>query len=155
VNQETANKLVTLAVLKKIVDRLDREVRGAVAMDPGDRKAAYASEKRIGAVTMSDPKPAFKVTDGAAFRAWVKEHRPDEIVTTEAVRSSFERAILEVGCDAATGEAIPGVELVDGTPYVIVKAETGAESAIRHELATNGLSFAAVLDSFDPKAIES
>ena len=54
-NQEHANRLLVLAVLKKIVDRLDREVRASVEMDAGDRKAAMAGGRRIGAVTMTDP----------------------------------------------------------------------------------------------------
>ena len=91
-NQEHANRLLVLGVLTKIVARLDREVRAAVDMDPGDRKAAYANGRRIGAVTMTDPKPAYRVTDRDAFRAWVKDHRPDEIVIIESVRSSYEQA---------------------------------------------------------------
>jgi hypothetical protein len=152
-NQEHANRLLVLGVLTKIVARLDREVRAAVDMDPGDRKAAYANGRRIGAVTMTDPKPAYRVTDREAFVEWVKTNRPDEIIITYAVRSSYEKCLLDAGCDPATGEAIPGLELVEGRPHVMVTTETGAETAIRAELATNGLSFAEVLESFERKAI--
>jgi hypothetical protein len=151
VNQEHANRLLVLGVLTKIVARLDREVRAAVDMDPGDRKAAYANGRRIGAVTMTDPKPAYRVTDREAFVEWVKTNRPDEIIITYAVRSSYEKFLLQEGVDITTGEAIPGIDLVTPAPHVMVTTETGAETAIRAELASNGLSFAAVLEWVDPK----
>lgn len=152
--QETANKAVMLGVLKKVVARLDAEVRAEVTMDPGDRKAAFAGGKRIGYVTMTDPDAGFRVTDGEAFRAWVKAHRPDEIVTTESVRSSFEKAILDRGCDEQ-GESIPGIEWVQPASFLQVRPTPDAEAAIRAELAREGLSFAGVLDSLSVKEIES
>lgn len=151
--QIAANQLVTLAVLKKVVDRLTGEVKAALPLGRGDRKAARAADQRIGYVLVTDPEAAFRVTDGPKFRAWVKEHRPDEIETVEAVRSSFEKAILERGCDEH-GEAIPGVELVPGTPVVQVRPTPDAEAAIRAELAEAGLTFAGVLDSLAPRQIE-
>lgn len=150
--QTTANKLVTLAVLKKIVERLTAEVKASADLDPGDRKSAKAGKQSIGYVLLTDPKEAFRVTDGRAFRAWVKEHRPDEIVTIESVNSAFEKAILERGCDEA-GESIPGVELVAGAPVMQVRPTADAEAAIRAELTQTGLDFVGVLDALTPAQI--
>lgn len=151
-----ASKLVTLAVLKKMVAALDADVREStqMAMTPGDRKAALAGTARIGFVTLTAPEPAWRVTDGEAWRTWVKAHRPDEIVTTEAVRSSFEKAMLERGCDE-NGEALPGVSLVAGVSVVQVRPTPDAEAKIRTAIEAEGLSFAQVLDSFTPRAVES
>ena len=92
---ELANKIITLAVLKNMVTRLDGEVRTAAreSMSPGDRKAGSASGQRIGYVTLTDPEGSYRVTDGEAFRAWVREHRPEEIVAVESVRSSYVRSL--------------------------------------------------------------
>ncbi len=147
-NQETANKIITLTVLKRMVARLDAEVRAAADMDPGDRKAGRADGRPIGYVTLTAPAAAFRVTDGEAFRAWVKATRPDEIVYVESVRSSYEKAVLETGCDQ-NGEAIPGVELVPGNPVMQVRPTPDAEDAIRAELAAGGLTFAAVIESLE------
>lgn len=144
--QALANKLVTLAVLKKMVAALDAEVREStqMALSPGDRKAAQAGGERIGYVLLTDPSGAYRVTNGDEWRAWVKEHRPDEIVTVESVRASFEKAMLARGCDD-NGEPLPGVTWHSGTPVLQVKPTEDAEMRIRAELAVGGLSFTDVL----------
>ncbi|GGL27497.1 hypothetical protein H9L10_03660 [Phycicoccus endophyticus] len=152
-DQTTANKLVTLAVLKKIVTRLDSEVRASVAMDRGDRKAAQAAGRRIGYVTMTDPADAVRVADREAFQAWVAENHPDEIVYQPSVRASFEKAMLERGCDDS-GEAIPGTALVKAAPVLQVKPTPDAEAAIRQELSSTGLDFVGVLDALAVPEIE-
>jgi hypothetical protein len=153
VNQEKANQLVLVAVLKRMLNKIDRDLRESVEMDRGDRKAAQADGRRIGHVLLTDPQPAFRVVDGEAFRAWVREHRPEEIVTVESVRSSYEKAVLDRGCDDA-GEAIPGIELVDSPPVLRVDTYPDAElvERIAGELAR--LSFGAVLEVLTPKEIE-
>lgn len=154
--QELANKAATLAVLKRIVAALDAEVRESLQMTlaPGDRKSARIGDYAIGSAVLTDPKGSYRVTNGGAWRAWVKEHRPGEIVTVESVRSSFESAMLATGCDD-NGEPLPGVEWVPGTSVLQVRTEPDAEARIRAELAANGLSFAQVLDSFSPQAVEA
>jgi hypothetical protein len=143
---ELANKIITLAVLKNMVTRLDGEVRTAAreSMSPGDRKAGSASGQRIGYVTLTDPEGSYRVTDGEAFRAWVREHRPEEIVAVESVRSSYEKAVLSLGCDEQ-GEVIPGLTWVEPLPVLQVRPTKDAEAAIRAELASSGLSFTSVL----------
>lgn len=160
-NQELANKAVTLAVLKKRVAELEAEVKAEISatMDRGDRKVGKAGDAKIGAVTLTDPKAAYRVTNGDAWRAWVRDNFPDEITTVEAVRSSFETAVLGRGgvIDEATGEVtLPdGVALVEGVPVVQVRPEKDAEAAIRAELQKSGASFVDVLASLQVKAVEA
>lgn len=147
---ELANKVITLAVLKNMVTRLDGEVRAAAreSMTPGDRKSGSASGQRIGYVTLTDPEGSWRVSDGAAFREWVREHRPEEIVTVESVRSSYEKAVLATGCDEH-GEIIPGLSWVEPSPVLQVRPTKDAEAAIRAELAASGLSFTTVLTELE------
>lgn len=154
--QALANKAVTLAVLKKLVAALEAEVRESLgmALAPGDRKSARIGDYAIGYALLTDPKGGYRVRDGEAWRAWVKANRPDEIVTVESVRSSFETAMLARGCDD-NGEPLPGIEWVPGTSVLQVKPTPDAEERIRAELAANGLTFAQVLDSFTPEAVEA
>lgn len=154
--QALANKLVTLAVLRKMVAALDADVREStqMALTPGDRKAAQAAGERIGYVLLTDPKGSYRVTDGDAWRGWVKANRPEELITVESVRSSFEAAMLARGCDD-DGELLPGVSWVAGTPVLQVKPTAEAERHIRAELADGGYSFAEVLESFTPAAVGS
>ncbi len=154
VDQTTANKLVTLAVLKRLVAALDADLRAAAVgeMDPGDRKAAKADGRSIGYALLTDPQTQNRITDREAFNQWVRDNHPDEVVTIYSVRASFESAMLERGC-TPEGEAIPGIEPVTPTPVLQVKPSGDAEAAIRAELEKGGLSFAGVLDSLTQRGI--
>lgn len=133
-----ARDLLIIAALKAEVEKRESALRADAkdALDPGDRKAGFIGDAKIGAVTYTDPSGSFRVTDGEAWKAWVKANRPDEIVssTVENVRTSFEAAMLERGCDD-NGEPLPGVAWVDPTPVLQVKAAPGASEAIRAALA--------------------
>ncbi len=154
--QDLTNKLLFLAVLKKQVAAIEADVREStqMAMQPGERQPGKAGDTRIGFVTLTDPKGAYRVTGGEKWREWVREHRPDEIVSVESVRSSFEAAMLERGCDE-NGEPLPGVQWVDGASIVQVRPTSGAADAIRAELDRAGLTFTQALDSFSRKGIAS
>jgi hypothetical protein len=120
---DKASAALAVATLKALFDRfalLDRSVRDQLlaATVPGERLPAVlpGTSDVVGWVTRTKPtktKPTLRVTDPAAFLAWVAEHRPDEVVTPPPpppppplVRSSFTAAVLEQGgvVDTATGE---------------------------------------------------
>ncbi|HEX6518297.1 MAG TPA: hypothetical protein VF049_22240 [Nocardioidaceae bacterium] len=78
---------------------------------------------KIGAVSVTSPKPAAVVTDPVAFLAWVKEHSKANVtsrIVTE-VRPAYERALLAEMTAAGTAEIadrdtgvveeVPGVEI--------------------------------------------
>lgn len=154
-DQTTANRLVLIAVLRKMLARLDDEQRAAVDMDPGDRKTAVADGRRIGHVLLTDPKEVAKVDDGDVYLAWVEETHPDEIeeVVTRQVRSSFLTWSLRNAINPETGEVIPGIGFHTGKPVLTVKADEIAEEAIRAELAATGMTFAGLLDALSAPQI--
>lgn len=150
-----ASQLIALAAMKKRLAELDGDVRERLqmAMDRGDRKTGRAGEVKIGSVTLTDPEAAYRVTDGHAFREWVKANRPDEIVVVESVNAAFEKAILAQGHHE--GEMVPGVELVTGPAVVQVRPAPDAVDAIAAELAKDGLTVGQWLETFSRKGIES
>lgn len=148
-----ASQVIALAAMKKRLTELDADVRSRLqaAMDRGDRKAGKAGEAKIGTVTLTDPEAAYRVTDGAAFREWVKATRPDEVVVVESVNAAFEKAILAQGHHE--GEVVPGVELVTGPAVVQVRPAPDAVEAIAAELAKDGLTLGQWLETFSRREI--
>ena len=130
--------LISRAVLRKaVLDHLhgiDREARDALlyTMRPGDRLTAWDDETDLGMVYVTKPKPTYRITDPAAFLAWVEANRPDEIVTTVAVSGNFTELIRRQGeaVDPETGEVVvpDGVsaEPVPGSPTLTVKPSPAA-----------------------------
>lgn len=151
-NADTATKIVLLKLLKDTVAELDRQVRADADLDRGDRKAAIIGGERVGYVTMTDPKPGWRVADGEAFRAWVRETHPSELYTVEAVRASFEKAILAQPI-TATGEVPPGLEWSAGNPHVTVTAVKGAADTLRGYLDREGLTLAELVDSLTTRQV--
>ena len=79
-----------------------------------------------------------QVTNARLFKAWVEKMHPEGLETI--VRKNFTDAVLKE-CDTAqepvdrvTGEVIPGVEFVQGEPYVtpaFVKGDRDGKELIR------------------------
>lgn len=103
-------------------------------MNPGDRKAAQLGNERLGYVVMTTGSTRFKVTNDDVFTQWVAEHHPEELV--QAVRSSYRNKVLDdakrfgQAVDVHSGELIPGVDVVQGAPYVTVKLAEDAGDII-------------------------
>ncbi len=72
-------------------DEARREI--ATVMERGDRKIARSpiDNSKIGAITLSDPKPTAQVTDLNALTAWLAEHYPDSLVMAYEVCGSEEQ----------------------------------------------------------------
>ena len=100
---------------------------------PGD-----ADTTDLGRVRMDKPRRSTRVMDGAALLAWVREYRPDEIVTVEQIRPAFLKAITAAGSDGEwtdpiTGEVhpIPGLAVVESPPSLVVTTtDTGKQWAL-------------------------
>lgn len=142
-----------MLVLKLLADqiRTGRDVAATEVRDtwrPSTRIPATLPDGRVlGTVTLTDGKTGARVTDEAAFTAWVRKHRPDEIV--ETVRPSYQKAVLAEAKDAGApvtrdGELIPGVEIVHGDPYPSVRAVDGAMDAVRDAWSTGQLDWSIV-----------
>ena len=150
--QDAANTLAILGIIKKKVAELETQYRYAVIADtePGEKRNAKAGTDRTAQVYMSDPAPAWRVTDRDAFVKWIETHRPDEIVTTSSVRESFEKAVRADGgvIDEATGEVVevPGLSLVPGNPTLTVKLDRDADRTVMQWMADEGMTAGEFLD---------
>jgi hypothetical protein len=97
----------------------------------------------LGAVTLACGDPRAKVVDDRAFLAWVVDRYPGEVV--QQVRDAFTKKLLDGATaagepvDALTGEVVPGVELVAGDPYLMVRPAAGAKERMRETLLKSGL----------------
>lgn len=90
-------------------------------LEPGERIGAQLPDGTvIGAVTAGIPGRYPTVTDECVLVAWVKAHKPTEIV--ESIRVSFMKHLKEqvrkhgYAFDVTSGEVIPGIELREGSP---------------------------------------
>lgn len=94
---------------------------------------------RIGTVKRSKPKRTPSVTDEAALLAWVREHRPEELV--ESVNPGFVRYLLEQvrhygeAVYGETGEIVPGVEMRAGSPSYLPQPDSAMVPVVRARLA--------------------
>lgn len=66
------------------------------------------------------------VTDDRAFLDWVRANHPTEI--EERVNDTFKKRFLDDLAKA--GETVPGVDLVDGRPYLSTRFKTGGKDAV-------------------------
>jgi len=162
--KELARLALTVGVVKAKINAADTALRQQLAavLDPSERIPGRIGDAKIGSASKTDPKPAARITNGEAFRAWVKDNRPEEIVTVEAVNSAFERALLKLytecgGMPNDDGEVfeVPGVSIVPGVPIVRVVPDDGAEQIIAAAMAEDGLTLAQLLDAADRAQIEA
>ena len=162
--KELTRLALTVGVVKAKVTAADTALRQQLAavLDPSERIPGRIGDAKIGSASKTDPKPAARITNGALFRQWVKDNRPEEIVTVEAVNSAFEKALLKIvtdcgGMTTEDGEVfdVPGVEIVPGVPTVRVIPDEGAEQVIAAALAKDGLTLAQLLDAAGRAQIEA
>lgn len=139
-----------VAILKALADT----VTGAAQQARGDlltAMVAAGAEKataelpdgtKVASVSLcGGDKATARVVDDAAFLAWVKANRPDEI--EEKVRESYRKAVLD-GI-TKTGEEVPGVELGTSTAYVSNRFKAGGKDAIAQAWAKGALTMPQVL----------
>lgn len=139
--------MIVRAVLRKaVLDQLhsiDRSERDALlyTMRPGDRLTAWDGDSDLGMVYVTKPTPKYRITDPAAFLAWVDANRPDEIVTTVAVSGTFTDLIRSRGeaIDPATGEVVvpDGISAAPaaGSPTLTVKPSAAAVEVAEQQIA--------------------
>jgi len=114
--EQAARLVLASAIRDAIGDRVE-EIRQELKpeLNPGDRTAAIVDGVAIGAVQMTQTKPAAKVVDYGALMVWVMEHVPAAIVTpSPTVSSAWVATLLKNGgewTDPTTGEVleVPGL----------------------------------------------
>ena len=120
-------------------------------MGPGGKLHAYVGGLDVGTVSVTDPKPreVLKITDEAAFTAWVKANHPDVIV--ETVAPWFSATANLTALIAHTGEMPDGVELTErvGSPTVQVRLSEGQIANLEGLAA--GSAIAAYITTGEPE----
>lgn len=158
--RDTATRLILSRVVRDRLADADKAIRGQARTDfdmPGVREIGVIGDEQVGAVQLTKPREAWTVTDPAALLAWVKANAPDEVVTTEAVRSSYVQALLArakedgVAVDRVSGEQIPGIECRTSAPTLTVKPSEDAAQIIAQAFADGVLTLD---DLTPPLAIE-
>ncbi len=134
------------AVLKTLSDDIGDTITGGKAglrdamTEAGAEKAParLPDGTKVASVLLVGGEPAPRITDPAAFEAWVRQNRPDE--TEVIVRESYRKAVLEDArkagraVDRATGDIVPGISFERTTPYlrvVFTTGDTGGRELIR------------------------
>lgn len=106
---------------------------------PGDRNTATLPGKvLLGAVTFAKGKTTSQLVDEPAFTAWVEKVHPEqmETVTITRVRPGYRERLMSAArrlgeaVDGETGEAVPGITVVQGEPYPMVKLAPDARDAV-------------------------
>lgn len=152
-NEQLALRVAILKVLTDFTAQLYKEVRAEIApvMARGDRLMARSpldANTKLGAVTLTDPKPVARVTDRAAFEAWVTENYP----------GSIERDYEIIG----SHQEVAAV-LWENAPQLlkpIKKVDPGLEAQIRTDsqklgapIGPNGEADVAGVSMFTPEAM--
>lgn len=132
--------VVAAAVLRKAVAAVDGAARERLLMmmAPGDRQGVWVDTPtgrvKVGSVTLTEPaapRTVRKVTDPAVFLAWVKQHRPEEVIHIETVRTSYETAVLggpEADDNGVVIDNPPGVEWVETSTCSVIQVRTAADA---------------------------
>lgn len=147
---EKATRLLAIAVVKARIAEEERRLRTELIAElvTGAREAgvidpANAEATALGFVTKKKPAESARVVDPAKVLAWVEAHVPSEVVTTRAVRPAFLPVLLDAvkkdggWVDPSTSELldVPGVEVVLGSPSLMVKASEDADRLVAEALA--------------------
>lgn len=138
-----AGRQVFIRAIQAEIAGVDKDARRRLEPMIGvDEKVAaeLADGTRIGAVKRTKVSRSPQVTDTAALLAWVKEHRPDELVVTELVSDAFvkwakDSARQHGKAVLPTGEIVPGVEMVSGSASYVPELDDEALPLLRARYA--------------------
>lgn len=148
--QPTAQELLRDAAFRAAVwgviaaaakDRQDEAKAELSQLEPGDAIAGKWDGQTIAKASMSKGRSKLVVTDELAFVNWVAGRHPTEIVSqvNPAFVKSLEARAKDIGLGAVVssdGEVVPGVEIVEGTPYVSVRREKDAPFIVAQLLSS-------------------
>lgn len=133
-----------LVVAKVVADRLKKyqdEIRGRVEpqLVPGERiKAVLPGGTPVGNVQLTEEATRVRI-DHREVLQWVKEHHPEEV--QEHVNEAYLHHLTDLAkkyghaFDRETGEVIPGIERLTGTPSFRVTPSTDGRAHIENHYA--------------------
>jgi hypothetical protein len=146
-------KLVMLKELQAKMKRVEAEIKAEWSADaiPGDRKTAAVKVDgkplKLGSVTYTNGRSGHKVTDQGKFVAWALEAHPEVVEQVPTVPDWFTKNICDSeGFDPETGAEVPGVSLVEGSPFASVRPDKEAGENIASLLRSGELSWNEVLE---------
>lgn len=117
------------------------EIMSGEDIDKATVKDAEGND--LGTASLCDGKPKAKLVDEAALLTWVKKNRPEQV--REIVEPAYIKALLKQFeadgdvADKTTGEAIPGFEMTEGSPYVRVTPNEAAKDRMADLVRDSGL----------------
>lgn len=100
--------------------------------EPGDRKTVRVNGVKLGTISKSEPKDAWKITDDGAFVRYCEKRHPSVVTYVPVVSEAWRESFLKHPYDPETGELADGVESVaastpawkvDPTPEAIAMVE--------------------------------
>lgn len=114
----------------------DLRMRLTYQMRIGDRIVGEHEGVRLGAITKCEGRKRAVVIDEGAFLTYVAVNYPDEIVrmVRDAFRDKLLQQMLHDGCDTKTGAVVPGVEIREGDPYLMVKPTPEGKEWIKNQI---------------------
>lgn len=133
---------VVAARAKELADAAKAEL---AALEVGDTVAGRWDGKVVAKATKAKGRARLIVTDSEGFTEWVARQHPSEIVSSvnPAYVKSLEARAKDLGLGAvvdAEGEVVPGVEIVEGDPYITVRREKDAPFIVAQLLSSGQLS---------------
>ncbi len=124
------------AEMKKVRDELEPKMLAR------ENVAALLPDGTVVGEVKRAKRPKYAVvTDPEALLAWVEKNRAEEIEVRKTVRSSFVDALKAQAkkagwaYDVTTGEIIPGIEVVEGTPSYRPTLDEDATAIVLPQLA--------------------
>jgi len=134
---------------KELKDAARQRIKTALPF--GDTVAGRTDDQIVCKASWVKGRQKITVTNDTELLAWVKEHRPTELV--ESVNPAYIKSFKAVGGVVidSQGEPVPGVEVIEGEPYVTVRASDDAPFLV----ATLFRRGQVTLDGITPKAIDA
>jgi len=145
---DQAARLVLASAVRDAVGDAVEDIRAELKpeLNPGDRTTAWIDGVNVGAVAMTQTKPAGCVVDYGALMAWAMVHAPAAIITpAPTLNSAWVTTLLKGGgewTDPQTGEVleVPGLGMSQASPNLVVtktdEARAWATAAIEAAMNT-------------------
>lgn len=132
----------------QVIEQRAKELKDAAkaelqALEVGDTVAGHIDGQVVAKATKTRGRAKLVITDEKAFVNWVAGHHLTEIISqvNPAFMRYLELRAKDYGAPIDTsGEAIPGVELQDGEPYVSVRREKDAPFIVAQLLSGGRLT---------------
>lgn len=114
------------------------------ALPQGDVVAGRLGEQIVAKASWTKGRQSVIVEDQDELLAWVKQHRPTEVVVAESVNAAYISSLKVVGGVVidGQGEPVPGMAVKQGDPYLTVKGNDETPFLVSQLLSSGQLSIA-------------